>query len=279
MTDPSCAFEFTDLIDRYDALILDVYGVLVDLSGALPGAVGWIDALNRAGKPYWLASNTAARLPESAARRYQAFGLDIPAERILSAGMLLRPHFDAHGLAGSRVRVLGPEDSETYVTRAGGRIAAPGEDFDVLVVADQAGFPFVDSLDEILSRLVGAFDAGRRLPMLLPNPDRIYPTGRGIGFTAGAIADLIEGVLAQRYPGQDGLRFTRLGKPHPGLFEEVVRRAGSRHLLMVGDQLETDILGAFWFGIDSALVPGLLTGAKRSLGGVAPTYVLTRGDG
>lgn len=277
MTDLSRCLEFTDLIDRYDALILDVYGVLVDLSGALPGAVDWIDTLNRRGKPYWLASNTAARLPESAARRYQAFGLDIPAERMLSAGMLLRPYFAEHGLAGSRVRVLGPEDSQAYVVRAGGRIAAPGEPFDVLVVADQAGFPFVESVDEVLSHLVEVIDAGRRLPMLLPNPDRIYPTGRGIGFTAGAIADLIEGVLAQRYPGQDGLRFTRLGKPYPGLFEEVVRRAGSRKLVMVGDQLETDILGAVRFGIDSALVPGLLTGAKRTLDGVAPTYVLTRG--
>lgn len=266
---------FSDLLERYDAILLDAYGVLVDLSGALPGAAAWIDELNRRGKPYWLASNTAARLPGSAARRYQGFGLAIPAERILSSGMLLQPYFAEQGLVGRRVRVLGPDDSRRYAELAGGLVVEPGEDFDVLVLADQAGFPFVETVDEVLSALIARFDAGLTVAMVLPNPDLVYPTGRGCGITSGAVAVMLEAALRQRYPDRPELAFARLGKPHPGLFEAAVRLAGSRNVVMVGDQLETDIVGATRFGIDSALVPGVLTGNKRALGGIEPTYLLS----
>ncbi|NTV95963.1 MAG: HAD hydrolase-like protein [Thiobacillus sp.] len=268
------ATTFFDLLDRYDAILLDAYGVLVDLSGALPGADAWIAELNRRGKPYWLASNTAARLPESAARRYQGFGLAIPAERILSSGMLLKPCFEAHGLVGKRIRVLGPEDSRRYAELAGGTVVEAGAEFDALVLADQAGFPFLESVDEVLSALIDKFDAGDVVPMILPNPDLVYPTGRGCGITSGAVAVMLEAALRQRYPGRPGLEFIRLGKPWPGLFEAAVRLAGSRNVVMVGDQLDTDIVGATRFGIDSALVPSVLTGNRRALGGVEPTYVL-----
>jgi ribonucleotide monophosphatase NagD (HAD superfamily) len=39
------------LIARYDALLLDAYGILVTLDGPMPGAVALIDRLNRVGKP------------------------------------------------------------------------------------------------------------------------------------------------------------------------------------------------------------------------------------
>jgi HAD superfamily hydrolase (TIGR01459 family) len=266
--------EFIELIDRYDAILLDAYGVLVNLDGALPGAAGWIDELNRRGKDYWLVSNTAARLPENAASRYQGFGLAIPAERILSSGMLLKPYFAAHGLVGRRIRLLGPIDSVRYAERAGGVVVGAGNDFDVLVVADQAGFDFVTEVDEVLSRLFRKIDDGQRVPMILPNPDLIYPTAQGCGITSGAIAVMIEAALQRRYPDQDELRFIGLGKPHPDLFEEAIRRVGSRHVLMVGDQLETDILGANRIGIDSALVPGGITGNRFALTDARPTYVL-----
>lgn len=265
---------FFDLLDRYDAFLLDAYGVLVTLDGALPGAAAWIDELNRRGKPYWLVSNTAARLPANAAARYQGFGLAIPAERILSSGMLLEPYFQKHGLVGKRVRLLGPADSVRYVELAGGIVVGPGQGFDVLVVADQAGFDFVETVDEVLSALFRKLDAGEEVPMILPNPDLVYPTGSGCGITSGAIAVMIEAALERRYPGRTDWAFVRLGKPYPDLFEAAMRLAGSRNVLMIGDQLETDILGANRVGIDCALVPGGITGKREEFDAIRPTYLL-----
>lgn len=266
------------VLARHTGVLLDAYGVLVNLDGALPGAAELIRRLNRAGKPYLVVSNTAARLPEHAAERYRAFGLDLTAERILTSGMLLAGYFQVHGLTGKRCLVLGPADSLAYVTRAGGEAVDWREDFDLLVLADQAGFPFVVAMDRVLGRLFAKLDAGLEVPLLLPNPDLIYPTGQGYGFTAGAAALIIEAALRQRYPRRPGLGFTRLGKPHPGLFEAAAARLGSRDLVMIGDQLETDIRGANAFGIASALVAGGVSRADalwdQAADAVVPTYLL-----
>lgn len=265
------------LIEHYDALLLDVYGVLVDLDGALPGAADLVARLNRQCIPYWLLSNTAARLPEHAAARYRGFGLEVSAERILTSGMLLTDYFVNHDLAGRATLVLGPEDSRVYVERAGGRPVRPGEDFDVLVLADQAGYPLPETLDAVIGMLFHKLDRGVRIPLLLPNPDLIYPKGRGYGITAGSLALILEAVLARRYPGRDDLTFVRLGKPHPALFQAAAKAAASRNLVMIGDQLETDIQGANDFGIDSVLVLGGVSRACASTGegGPVPTYRVT----
>lgn len=269
---PSVTLDY--LIEHYDALLLDAYGVLVSLDGALPGAANLLDRLNRQGKSYWLLSNTAARLPEHAAARYRGFGLEVAAERILTSGMLLKDYYATHGLTGSATLVLGPDDSRVYVERAGGRPVRAGEDFDVLVLADQAGYPLPETLDDLIGTLFDKLDSGVHVPMLLPNPDLIYPRRRGFGITAGSLALILEAVLGRRYPGRDELRFVRLGKPHPALFQAAASAAASRKLVMIGDQLETDIQGASDFGIDSVLVLGGVsqTGEIPGLGGPVPTY-------
>jgi len=101
---------------------------------------------------------------------------------------------------------------------------------------------------------VRAVEAGRTPALVVPNPDLVYPKGAGeLGLTAGAMAALIELALDRRLPGRH-LRFDRLGKPEPHLFTAAAKRLGGARLVMVGDQLETDIAGANGCGIDSALI-------------------------
>ena len=264
-----------DLLRNYPVLLLDAYGVLVTLAGPLPGACELIEVLNRRGQAYFMLTNGAARLPETAAARYQAFGLAIPPERIITSGSLLTPYFVEQGLVGRRCRVLGPADSRRYVELAGGEVVDLKADFEVLVVCDQAGFPFLETVDATLSALIDKIESGRPAAMVLPNPDLIFPTGRGFGVTSGGIALLIEAALALRYPERLDLRFARLGKPHAAIFEEAERRAGCRDMVMIGDQLETDIRGATDFGIDSALILGGVVGAGAVVASTArPTFLL-----
>jgi ribonucleotide monophosphatase NagD (HAD superfamily) len=63
-----------ELITRYPVLLLDAYGVLVNSSGAIPGAAGLIDELNRSRKSYYLLTNDASKLPQTAANRYKSYG-------------------------------------------------------------------------------------------------------------------------------------------------------------------------------------------------------------
>jgi HAD superfamily hydrolase (TIGR01450 family) len=250
---------------RYRVLLLDAYGVLVDESGPLPGARALVERLNRSRKPYYLLTNSASHLPETFAGLLASRGVPVPVERVLSAGLLLRGYLERRGLVGQRCLVLGTEDAFRYVEAAGGVPIAPDATADaaVVVVADQVGFPLPEGLDLVVSLCLRRLAAGEPLHLVLCNPDLIYPKSPGqYGITAGALAVVIEAVLAERFP-LDPPRFDRLGKPYTALFEEAARRAGTLNMVMVGDQLATDVLGARRFGIDSAF---LATGPAQ------PTY-------
>jgi HAD superfamily hydrolase (TIGR01450 family) len=249
------------LLDRYEVILFDAYGVLVHAGGPLPGAREVITRLNREDRRYFVVTNDASKRPDTAAQRYQRFGLPIDASRILTSGMLLVAHFAAYGLVGRRCAVLGPPDSVRYVEDAGGLIVPPDEPFDVLVIGDESGFPFLDWADAALSSLFASIDAGRDVHLVVPNPDLIYPGGHGFGFAAGTIANMFEGALALRYPARTDLRFVRLGKPNAPIFEDALRRAGTARGVMIGDQLETDIKGARAAGLDAVWIETGVTSA------------------
>lgn len=270
---PPTPTTIVDLLDRYDAILLDAYGVLVDDRGPLPGAAPLFAELARRAKPYAIVTNDASRSQATWAARFARHGIAVAPERVVTAGSLLPGYFRDRGLAGARTCVLGTADSAEFV-RAGGGVpveVAPGMEIDALAVCDDSGTPFVDGIQLAFSAVVRAVDAGRAPALVLPNPDLIYPRGNAeFGFTAGAMALLIEAALGRRFPGR--LRFDHLGKPAPHLFAEAQRRLGGVSVVMIGDQLETDIAGARAAGIDAALLAGVSRWDPASA--IAPRYLL-----
>lgn len=269
------------LLDRYDGVLLDAYGVLVDARGLLPGAAALLGELARRAMPFAIVTNDASRSPATYAARFAGHGLAVAAERVVTSGSLLPAYFRARGLGGARTAVLGTADSMAYVRDGGGVPIAlePGMELDALAVCDDAGTPFLEGIELAFSAVVRAVHAGRTPALVLPNPDLIYPKGDGeYGYTAGAMALLIETALSRRFPAQ-GLCFDHLGKPAPHLFVEARRRLGSARVVMIGDQLETDIAGARAAGIDAALLAGVSRWAPRRTAGepasgIAPAYLL-----
>jgi HAD superfamily hydrolase (TIGR01450 family) len=262
------------LLDRYDGVLLDAYGVLVDARGLLPGAAALLAELTRRNKPYAIVTNDASRSPATYVARFAGYGVAIEPERFVSSGSLLPGYFRDHGLAGARTCVLGTADSVAFVREGGGVPVAPahGMEIDALAVCDDSGTPFLAGIELALSAVVRAVHAGRTPALILPNPDLIYPKGAGeYGFTAGAMALLIEAALTRRFPGK-GLGFVHLGKPAPHLFAEGQRRLGTTNVVMIGDQLETDIAGARAAGIDAALLEGVSHAAAATT--IVPTYLL-----
>ena len=269
----------TALLDAHHAgggILLDAFGVLIDGSGALPGARELIAALHGRGMPYAVVSNDASRAPATFARRFAAVGLPIPAERFVTSGTLLPGYFRDRGLAGARTCVLGTADSCAFVREGGGVPIelVPGMEVDAVAVCDDGGTPFLDGIELALSAITRAVEAGRHPALVVPNPDLIYPKGDGeLGFTAGAMAELLELALRRKLPGRN-LVFDRLGKPAPYLMLEAATRLAipPNRLVMIGDQLETDIAGAIAAGMDSALVAGISRWDVASP--VAPNYLL-----
>jgi len=271
-----------ELLERYEVLLLDAYGVLITHDEPLPGAAELIARLNRERRSYFVLTNDASRSEDASARRYREMGLAIPARDIITSGSVIADYFRTEGLAGARCAILGTEDSVRYVTAAGGEPvpAETGEDFEVLVVCDERGYPLRECLDAVLSVLYRRADRGLPTRLVLANPDLVYPAAPGrIGLTAGSVALLLGELLRVRYPGRQDVGFIPLGKPHPPMFREALRRAGCGPdaAVMIGDQLATDILGANRAGIASALVLSGLTRPEHMDGAEGrPTWILDR---
>ena len=254
-----------ELVERFDAFMVDAYGVLVDGTSALPGADTFVAALEASGKPWTIVTNDASRTPSTSAARYRSLGLPIPDGHVLTSGSLLPEQIRALGLGDQAVLVLGPEDCHRHV-EAGGAVPIgpthPGAlEAEALVVGDQGGYDLGEGLEVALSLLYRCWSRGRCIPLLLPNPDLVYPKRPGeMGFAAGSLAAMLEGALELRYPGRPENRFRRLGKPYPPIYEAAMQRLGTRRAVMVGDQLATDVAGALGIGLPAVLVTsGVIT--------------------
>lgn len=265
------------ILEAYDGFLIDAYGVLVDKQGALPGAAELLARLDRMACPWLVVTNSASRLPEALSAEFAEFGLPIPPDRLLTAGSMLSLYFAEQGLGGSRCVVLGPADAGRYAKRAGAEIVAlaPDADAEVLVVADQKGVRWPLDMDLAVSLLIRRLDAGESIHALLCNPDLVYPVAAGrFGFTAGGLAAMLEAVLRERYP-ERSQGFVRLGKPYRPIFDAAQRRLGGGRMVMLGDQLATDILGAARAGIDSVLVgTGLAPKSEPRTWAAHPTWYL-----
>ena len=254
-----------ELIERFEVILFDSDGVLVRWPSAVPDAPEAIARLNSLGKPYFVLTNDSSVLPETKSARYADLGLEIVPSKIISSGLMLKEYFRSMGLAGSRCAVLGTQDSASYVRQAGGEVVPYDEDFEALVIGDHEGFPFMEAMGKVLSTLFRRIDGGAPPYLVVSDPDFMYPEGDGYSFASGAMAMLFESAIAQRYQGRVDLKFTRLGKPYPAMFSEVIRQSGTRSMAMIGDNPATDIRGANSVGITSVLMETGLSPVDPSL--------------
>lgn len=266
---PACS-----VLDRYDGFLLDAYGVLVDGDGPLPHAAAFVNTLRERGKAKLLVSNDASRTPEEIHDRLRGFGIGLGPDEILSSGMLIAPWVREHGFTDAPCIVLGPPGSQALAADAGlHQVGAQDHEARVLLVCDEAGFRFVETVEAVLSTLITRTEAGLSTALVLPNPDVLYPkSGGAVGITAGAAACVIERGLQARF-GADAATFERLGKPHAPIFEAAKQRVEGR-LLMIGDQIETDVAGAHTAGIDVALAETGVGRRPEPSAPVQPTWVL-----
>lgn len=276
-----------ELAARYQVILLDAFGVLVDGVGALPDGRAMLRTIRARGREFLIVTNDSSRSPTSVARRFARFDLNVPVERIVTSGSLLDPYFAANDLRDARCMVLGPDDSEAYVRAAGGRIApiAADSDIDALIIGDDDGYDFLPGVEAALSAVARQFNRGREVALIVPNPDVVFPKSAGVyGYTSGAVALLIEAGLAHLFPSRaadphgGGIRFARLGKPHTPIFARARDLAGTDSLVMVGDQLQTDIAGANAAGIASALVATGVSQWRLSDGSIRPDFLLQSGS-
>ncbi len=233
--------------DRFDAAILDQWGVLHDGAKAPPGAVEAVDAMAAAGKKMVVLSNSA-RFGSDSASKLVALGYSPGTFKgVVTSGEtthdLLRDRNDPL-FAGLGRKVLLIARDPTLIN---------GLDY-TSVDVESADFVLLGSSTAPEKSLAKDFAAtldraaARGLPLVCANPDRA-----GLAATG-----LIEGpgYLAAYYEKIGGIA-RYLGKPHPEVYGRAAALLGGvppERIVAIGDSLEHDIAGGRRFGCLTAFV-------------------------
>jgi len=263
-----------DVIDSFDLILLDAFGVLVDDAGAIAGAIPFIDELVQRKKDFFILTNGSKFTAEVSAEGYRKKGLKIENHQVLSSGSLLKDWVLARGHQGKRAWVLGPESSLQVVKNATLHPTEFQRDAECLVLANQDGFNFPADLDTLISRIFALHSRGKPVDLVCPNPDVVYPVQSGqFGITTGAIAALMETSL-EALLGAGSPKFSYLGKPFAPLFEKATATFKGKRTCLIGDQLTTDIKGANDFGITSILVTTGITKEVKDHSQIKPHFIL-----
>ncbi|MBI1743219.1 HAD-IIA family hydrolase [Candidatus Acetothermia bacterium] len=247
-------------LENYRAFLVDLDGVLIRSFEVLPGAPQALEKLKKMGRVI-IASNNSTRSRASFADGLQKLGFAVEPEMIVhSAYIIARYLLEQAG--PSPVFILGEDGLREELELAGHRMADPDRAKFVIAGLDRA------LTYEKLSRALRALRHGARC--LATNADPTFPTPTGQIPGAGAIVGALTGM------GFSPIEI--LGKPSRIAFQIAMQAAGvqnPKECLVIGDRLETDILGAQRMGMDSVLV---LTGvtAKEDLerSELQPTWLM-----
>ncbi len=231
-------------------LILDMDGVLWRGSqplGDLPALFRTLEAL---GLRWVFVTNNATRSPRDYVAKLARFGVPAREEHILNAALAAVAALKSRWPTGAAtVHVLGEGPLHAMLRAAGFRVTTEPE-ADAVVAALDRTCTYAKLERAAYAIRGGAWFIGT-------NPDRSYPTPQGLAPGAGALLAALEAAT--------DVAPTVVGKPEPWLFRLALERlqASPEQVLVVGDRLETDILGAQRLGLPAALVlSGVTTRAQ-----------------
>jgi len=232
-----------DALDpRYRTIFCDVWGVVHDGVTLYPGVVDRLRQWRGEERRIILLTN-APRPAASVAAQLGRLGLPSDCwDHIATSG---EAGIAALAALGRPVGFIGTAADATDLTEHGVALAED-EDFTDLACA---------GIDEV-RREVGDYRAEleqmakRGVTMHCLNPDQMVVRGGLAEPCAGAIAELYQAL---------GGTVAYYGKPHPAIYDHAMHLAGDPprdSVLMIGDALETDILGAALYGLDAVFVTG-----------------------
>ncbi len=240
------------LADDFDGFLVDLDGVVWIGREPVPGSAEALAQLLEAGKEIAFVTNNPAREPAAYAERLAGMGVEVPAERIVTAGLAVaRLARQAVG-DGAPVFVIGAPALKALVERAGARVVGPEEagGAAAVVVSGHRDFDYAE-----LVAAKRALDGGAALLATSRDPTLPMPGGELPG--TGAVLAAVETA--------SGRRAEIAGKPERHLFELALAAIpGAERVAMVGDRLSSDVAGGHAAGLKTILV---LSGTSGAGGG------------
>jgi glycerol-1-phosphatase len=260
------------LADEFDGFLVDLDGVVWIGREPVPGAPETLRQLQGDGKELAFVTNNPGRPASAYAARLREWGVDVAAERVVTAGEATAAlAARTLGRAG-RALVIGAPAFHEAVAAAGLEPVegpAPGGDggsaetaeVDAVIVSGHRGFDFGE-----LFAATRALQRGAVLFATSRDPTMPMPGGAWPG--TGAVLAAVE--TASGATAEIG------GKPERHLFELARERiGGAERVAMIGDRVSSDIEGGRRAGLATILVlSGATSREEATSAAPAPDHVV-----
>ncbi len=252
----------SSFLAEIQGLIIDMDGVLWRANHPLGPLPEWFARLRRLGLRWVFATNNATRTVDMYLEKLARMGLtDVHPHQIVNSVMAAVFALRQRWPQGAAVYVIGEEGLHRGLAEAG---FTPVEDWRAaraVVVGLDRRLTYDKLARGTLALRGGAWFVGT-------NPDRSFPTPEGLKPGAGAILAALEAA--------SDVKPTIVGKPEPFLFQLALERLGTppERTLVVGDRLETDILGGQRMGCRTALVLSGVTSREQAEAWTPPPDVI-----
>lgn len=247
-----------DIVKLYDVLIFDVWGVVHDGIAPYPGSIKFINEMIDDNKIVIFLSNNP-RPGYLMNKQFSEFGLNMHKAITFTSGDAVREQLtlwndEVFSTLGKKVYHIGAENNQDILSGISVNITNDITQADFLLIT-----AFIDSnqnldlYDELLKKAVEL-----NIPAVCANPDITAYSGHQIRYCAGNFAKQYESF---------GGKVHYYGKPDSKIYNTLISKYlfgyDRKKMLMIGDTMETDILGANKMNIDSALA---LTGNGEKIG-------------
>lgn len=257
MTSPRAHRSLRDL----RGLIIDMDGVLYRGNQAMPGLIDFFQFLDRQDIHYLLLTNNSTTLPTGYTAKLAAMGVQVPPEAILNSGIVARTYLQERYPAGTRIYGVCMQPLQDLLLDGTGYVWDEQTPQVVISSGD-----FAVTYDK-LRRACLAIRAGA--DWIATNTDKTLPTEEGLVPGAGALIAALK-TATDRHP-------IALGKPEVPMMEQALARLGlgADEVAMVGDRLDTDILGGINANMATIMVlTGVSTREEAEQGPIKPDYIL-----
>lgn len=241
-----------------DAALIDIDGVLTVSWRPLPGAVEAVSRLRDGGLKVALLTNTTSRTRDSIASTLVEAGFPVDADDILTAPVLAARYI-GEKYPGARCLLLNSGDISADLTS----VTLVEDDPDIVLLGG-AG-PEFDY--EALNAVFGHLQDGARLLAL--HRSMYWRTDEGLRLDTGAFLVGLEQAA--------GVEAEVIGKPAATFFETALSglEADASAALMIGDDLDSDVLAAQRIGLTGVLVrTGKYNGQKLEASEENPDHIV-----
>ena len=251
------------LLGGFDTILADLDGVVYAGAGAIPFAVDALNAAAAAGIRVGYITNNASRTDASVAEHLSGLGLTVAPEDVVTSPQAAMTLLAETVPAGSTILVVGGDGLTHELEKAGFAVTRSALDEPAAVIqgfAPEVGWTHLAE---------AAFALHTGIPWVATNTDWTIPQARGTAPGNGTLVSAVHTAVG-RLP-------VVAGKPEPAMFHLAVARFNASKAIVIGDRLDTDILGANRSGLPSVLVLTGIDGRKQVLAAEKdqrPTYIV-----